>query len=63
MTRALLVGETGPARSSVLLAAAVILKVAGRAPTLAEGVDAATTALDSGAASGVLEQLRSRMGP
>ena len=57
-TRAVLAGETGAARNSTLLGAAVILKAAGRCVTLAEGVDAAVTALDSGAASEVLNRLR-----
>lgn len=63
LTRAVLVGETGPTRCSTLLASAVILKAAGRCMTLAEGVDASTQALDSGAASEVLERLRELMTP
>ncbi len=58
ITRAVLAGESGPARNSTLLGAAVVLKAAGRCLTLAEGVDAATSALDSGAAYAVLEKLR-----
>jgi anthranilate phosphoribosyltransferase len=58
ITRAVLAGESGPARSATLLGAAVILKASGRALTLAEGVDLATAALDSGAANGVLAHLR-----
>lgn len=60
MTRAVLVGETGPARNATLLCAAVILKAAGRCLTLAEGVDAAATSLDSGAAKELLERLREK---
>jgi anthranilate phosphoribosyltransferase len=41
-----------------LLGAAVILKAAGRVPTLAEGVDAAAKSLESGAALGVLGKMR-----
>ncbi|MEW6071093.1 MAG: hypothetical protein AB1726_00680 [Planctomycetota bacterium] len=51
-------GEGGAARNATLLGAAVILKAAGRTPTLAEGVDAARGSLDSGAALAVLEGLR-----
>ncbi len=51
-------GEGGPARNAALLGAAVILKAVGRCPTLAEGIDTAVESLDSGAALGVLEQLR-----
>ena len=55
---AVLAGESGPARAATLLGAAVILKAAGKALTLAEGIDLATAALDSGAAREVLERLR-----
>jgi len=58
ITRAVLAREGGPARNAALLGAALILKVAGKAMTLAEGVDAATHSLDSGAAQEVLERLR-----
>ncbi len=58
MTRAVLAGEGGPARNASLLGAALILKVSGRCLTLAEGVDAATDSLDSGAARDTLEKLR-----
>jgi anthranilate phosphoribosyltransferase len=61
MTRALLLGESGPARCAALLSSAVILKAAGRCMTIAEGVDAATNALDSGGASRILEDLRGRV--
>lgn len=57
-----LAGEPGPARNAALLGAALILKSAGRCMTLAEGVDAATTALDSGEAMGVLRKLRELAG-
>lgn len=58
MTLAVLKGEPGPGRSAVLLGAAVILKAARRAMTLAEGVDQAARSLESGAASAVLAKLR-----
>ncbi len=58
ITRAVLAGESGPARAATLLGAAIILKAAGKALTLAEGIDIATAALDSGAARDVLERLR-----
>lgn len=58
LTRAVLRGETGPARNAALLSAALILKVSGRCPTLAEGVDEATKALDEGLVEQSLEQLR-----
>lgn len=58
VTAAVLAGENGPSRNATLLAAALILKAGGHAMTLAEGVDAATRSLDSGAASEVLARLR-----
>jgi anthranilate phosphoribosyltransferase len=58
ITLGVLRGESGPARNASLLASALILKVAGRCLTLAEGVDAATSALDSGGAGDLLERLR-----
>jgi len=51
-------GRPGPARNAALLGAALILKAGGRCMTLAEGVDAATCGLESGAAREVLERLR-----
>ena len=61
VTRAVLSGETGPARNACLLGAALILKACGRCMTIAEGVDAASRALDDGAATERLEHLRSLM--
>ena len=58
IVRGVLAGVEGPARSAALLSAAVILKASGRSMTLAEGVDAAVTALDSGEASRVLSTLQ-----
>lgn len=60
VTRAVIAGERGPARNATLLAAALILRAAGRSPTIADGVSAASEALDSGAARGLLEQMRAR---
>ena len=57
MTDALLKGEPGPARDAAILGAAIILKASGRIPTLAEGVDAAVSSLESGAALEVLKRL------
>jgi anthranilate phosphoribosyltransferase len=58
MTAAVLRGEPSPARNATVLGAAVILKAAQRAPTLAEGVDAAIQSLESGAAREVLAKLK-----
>lgn len=58
LTRAVLRGETGSARNATVLAASVVLKAAGRCLTLAEGVDAACRAIDSGEASALVEHLR-----
>jgi anthranilate phosphoribosyltransferase len=58
MTKSVLAGEPSAARSATLLGAAVILKAARRALTLAEGVDAAVKSLESGAARGVLAKLK-----
>jgi len=62
MTALVLDGEVGPARCAALLGAALTLKAAGRCLTLAEGVDAATASVDSGAARRVLEKLRESKG-
>ncbi len=61
ITSAVLAGERGPMRNGALLSAAVMLRASGRAMTLAEGVDAATTSLDSGSALSVLDSLRNLM--
>jgi anthranilate phosphoribosyltransferase len=58
ITKAVLAGETGPARNATLLAASLMLKVGGRVLTVAEGVSAAAESIDTGAARSVLEQLR-----
>jgi len=59
ITQAVLAGEHGPARNASLLGAALILKAGDKAHTLADGVAAATAALDSGEARSILERLRS----
>lgn len=56
--RALLDGEDGPVRWSVLANAAAALLVAGRVGTLAEGVAMAAEAIDSGRARGLLDRWR-----
>ncbi len=58
LTGLVLAGEHGPERNAAILGAALTLKAAGRCMTLAEGVDAANSSLDSGAASEVLDRLR-----
>ena len=62
VTRGVLSGEHSPARKASLLSAALMLKATGRCLTIAEGVDAATHALDTGAASERVERLRSLLG-
>lgn len=58
MARAVLEGkDRGPCRSAVLANAAGAFYVAGKVESLAEGVLAGARAIDSGAASGVLEKL------
>jgi anthranilate phosphoribosyltransferase len=52
--RGVLDGESGTERSLAVLNAAAAIQVAGRAESLAEGVGAATRAIDSGAAEDVL---------
>jgi anthranilate phosphoribosyltransferase len=51
---AVLRGERGPRRDVVLLNAAAALEVAGRAPSLEEGMAMAAVSIDSGAASETL---------
>lgn len=55
-TRAILAGDTGPARDLALLNAGAAIYAGGRADTLAEGVAAAARAVDSGAAATTLER-------
>ncbi len=56
-SRAVLGGEPGPRRHLVLLNAGAAIYVGGKAGSLAEGVELATTAIDSGAARELLERL------
>jgi anthranilate phosphoribosyltransferase len=53
-------GADGPRRDVVLLNAGAALELAGRAPSLAEGVALAAATIDSGAAAERLERLRAR---
>jgi anthranilate phosphoribosyltransferase len=62
LTTRVLAGERGAARSAALLCAALMLKASGRVLTLAEGVDAATTALDAGGPQEILARLRELSG-
>ncbi|MGD0981007.1 MAG: anthranilate phosphoribosyltransferase, partial [Solirubrobacteraceae bacterium] len=55
VTRAVLAGEAGPPRDLALVNAGATIYVAGRAPSLAEGVDAARAAVDDGRAARTLE--------
>ncbi len=59
LTQAVLAGQHGAARNAALLGAALILKAGGKALTLADGVSAATEALDSGAARELVARLKS----
>jgi anthranilate phosphoribosyltransferase len=56
IARAVLGGEPGPRRDVVLLNAGAALEVAGRAPSLADGVQVAADTIDSGAAAAALER-------
>ncbi len=58
--RAVLAGETGPARDVVVLNAAPALVAGGSADSIASGVTQAQAAIDSGAALDKLEQLIQR---
>ena len=61
--RGILRGEDrGPRRDVVLLNAGAAIQVAGRAATLASGIEQAREAIDSGRALGKLEALRSARG-
>jgi anthranilate phosphoribosyltransferase len=58
IARRVLGGATGAARDIVLLNAAAALLVAGQVTTMADGLAAASEALDSGRAARVLDDLR-----
>jgi anthranilate phosphoribosyltransferase len=55
-TRAVLAGEPGAARDVAVLNAGAAIHVAGRAPTIGAGIEAATAAVDDGSAARVLER-------
>lgn len=55
--RRIFAGEPGPCRDTVLAGTATALLLVGQASTLQQGVQAAATAIDSGAASQKLTQL------
>ena len=57
-TDRLLAGGGGARRGAILLTSGAVLWVAGRAPSLARGVDRARDALDSGGAESLLGDLR-----
>jgi anthranilate phosphoribosyltransferase len=57
VTRTVLAGETGPAREVTVLNAAAAIVLGGAADDLSAGMEKATSAIDSGAASKKLEQL------
>jgi anthranilate phosphoribosyltransferase len=56
-SRAVLSGEAGPRRDLVLLNAAAAIYVGGLAASLGDGVEKAAAAIDSGAASQLLDRL------
>jgi anthranilate phosphoribosyltransferase len=56
ITRAILAGESGPARDLAVLNAGAAVYVGGAAESLADGVRVAADAIDSGAAAGALER-------
>ncbi|MBQ9210759.1 MAG: anthranilate phosphoribosyltransferase [Clostridia bacterium] len=57
ITRAILAGEKGPKRDTVLLNSGAALYIAGKAETLAEGIKLAAQQIDSGAALATLEKV------
>ncbi|HET6712958.1 MAG TPA: anthranilate phosphoribosyltransferase [Actinomycetota bacterium] len=56
IVRWVLAGEVGPKRDVVLLNAGAALEVAGRAQTLADGIELAAETIDSGAATAALDR-------
>lgn len=58
ITESILRGEKGPRRDIVVLNAAFALAAADHAATVSEGIEAASTSIDSGAALEKLERLR-----
>jgi anthranilate phosphoribosyltransferase len=57
VVRRVLAGESGPHRDIVVLNAAAGLVVAGRADSMAAGIEIATRSIDSGAAAATLERM------
>ncbi len=57
--RSIFAGERGPRREVVLLNAAAVLVVAGRAHTMQAGISAASEAIDSGAVTDLLTRISS----
>jgi len=57
IARAVLARQAGPARDIVLLNAAVSLLIAGAVATVSEGIERASAAIDSGAATSLLDRL------
>jgi anthranilate phosphoribosyltransferase len=57
IVRSVLAGEAGAARDVVLLNAAAVLFIAGKAPTVRDGLTSAGDAIDSGRARNLLERL------
>jgi anthranilate phosphoribosyltransferase len=55
-TRLILAGRTGPAREMALINAAAAIYAAGRAETIAHGVQLARAAIDDGSAAAVLDR-------
>jgi anthranilate phosphoribosyltransferase len=62
VTRAILAGETGPARELAVLNAAAAIYASGRADSLEAGARAAEAAIDEGAAAAALERFVARTG-
>ena len=56
ITRAILAGEKGAKRDAVLLNAGAALKIAGKASSIAEGIDRAAELIDSGKAAELLRR-------
>ncbi|MCH4249411.1 MAG: anthranilate phosphoribosyltransferase [Microbacteriaceae bacterium] len=56
ITREILAGAAGPKRDAVLLNSAAALKIAGRVPTLAEGLRMAAEQIDTGAGARQLDR-------
>ncbi len=57
ITRAVLSGERGPKRDIVLVNSGAAIYIGGKARTIADGIDLAEESIDSGKASGKLDEL------